>query len=369
MSRILAVGTQTPPHCYPQHQVRQFTYEHFSPVFPNIERILPVFDHAEIRQRYFCMPMEWYAQEHGFAEKNKHYIEQATALGSKAVQNCLQKAGIAPEAIDHIFFVSTTGISTPSIDARIVNETGLPSHILRSPLWGLGCSGGVAGLIRACDYVKAYPDRLALLVSVELCSLTFLAGDFSKSNLVATALFGDGAAAVLVAGDQAAERILKGPLQGSLSKHFPKGLAMADSISVFWPDSLDVMGWDVTDRGLRVIFSRDIPTIVHKQVLPGVEAFLTKNTLQIQDIGYLIPHPGGAKVVTAYQEILQTSAELFEDARQVLGNCGNMSSCTVLYVLQRFLEGQAVPPLKQPYGLMMALGPGFCTEMALVTSQ
>lgn len=346
MPRIASVGTAVPDYVFEQSSVRQFAREFFSGSFRNIDRLLDVFGNANIQKRHFCVPMEWFRLDHTFAEKNKLYIENAVTMGVRAIENCLEKVNLTPLDIDCLIFISTTGIATPSIDVRIANILGMNRHIRRLPIWGMGCGGGTAGIGRALEQAKARPGSRVLLLTVELCGLTFLKNDTSKSNLIATSLFGEGAAAALIVDD-----------------HQLSGPRIIDSRSTLWPDTLDIMGWDVTEDGLRVIFSRDIPTIVTHLVRPAVDEFLRDYQLTLKDIRQVIPHPGGMKVITAYEQALDLGPEMTHHAKEVIRNFGNMSSSTVLFVLEKTLEAESD---EGSYGLMTALGPGFCSELVLL---
>jgi alkylresorcinol/alkylpyrone synthase len=348
MSRIAAVRTAVPRHQVGQDEARQFCRALFQEAYADIDRFLPVFSNALIEHRYFSAPPEWFSSEHSFAEKNQLYIESALELGEAAITACLESAGLGPQDLDHLFFVSTTGIATPSIDARLINRLRLRPNIRRTPIWGLGCAGGVAGLSRAYEYTQAFPRERALLLALELCGLTFQRNDLSKSNLVATSLFGDGAAAVLVSGDETRDA----------------GPSILSSRSTLWYDSLEVMGWSINDRGLKVLFSRDIPTIVRDLALPALEAFLAAQGMTLQQLDHVIAHPGGTKVIEAYEQALGLANGKMARARDVLRRYGNMSSPTVLFVLEDFMRSGAIGAGE--YGLLTALGPGFSSEMLLI---
>lgn len=349
MPRIVSVGTAVPEYKFDQQAVKQVVRYMFKEDFPAVERMLSIFDNSEISERYFCMPMEWFAEEHTFTEKNQLYITHACSLGIKAITDCLARAGIETEEIDNIIFVSSTGFSTPSIDALILNQMKFKKHIKRTPIWGLGCAGGAVGLTRAFEYLKAFPRQRVLVVALELCGLTFQRGDYLKSNLIATALFADGAAAVLVCGEQAVEK----------NKTYP---VMLNSRSTFWQDTLSVMGWQVDDKGLHVVFSKDIPTFVKTHLKSNVESFLADNNLTLKKLKHFVMHPGGIKVIKAYQEAFSINQEATLHAQEVINKFGNMSSPTIFFVLQRALQncGQ-----KGELGLITALGPGFSSESIL----
>ncbi|QRG65592.1 type III polyketide synthase [Brevibacillus choshinensis] len=355
MPRIEAVATAVPPYVITQEDSMKLARRFFQDAFPDIDRLLGVFGNSQIHKRHLCMPLDWYESERHFAEKNKLYVANAEELAAQAARNCLGKAKLSADSIDCLMFVSSTGIATPSLDSRLVNRLGMRSDVTRVPLWGLGCAGGAMGLSRACEYARAYPERRVLLVSVELCGLTFIRQDMSKSNLVATCLFGDGAAAVLIEGDHA------GSQEQSSPRPYFRGAR-----TTTWPDTLDVMGWEVTEPGLKVVFSRDIPSLIHQSMRENVDTFLTPHDTSVDRLRHFIFHPGGAKVLTAYQRSLGLSAEATRLSSEVLRDFGNMSSPTVLFVLEKSMERNWEPG---DLGLLAALGPGFSSEMLLLEAR
>ena len=352
-STIRAVATAVPPFCYGQDEARRFSRILFGDVFPDIDRLMTVFDNAAIESRHFSSSVEWFYEEHSFEEKNRLYLESALKLGEEAIRKCLEASDLGPESVDHFIFVSSTGLSTPSIDARLINILGMRNDIRRTPIWGLGCAGGAAGLSRAHEFVRAFPEQRALLLAVELCGLTFQRNDLSKSNLIAASLFADGAAAVLVEGAAC--------LQTGAGRGGPRILSTR---STLWSDSLDVMGWEVNNHGLKVLFSKDIPSIVQRSVRPVLDGFLGDHGLALETIRHVIAHPGGAKVIGAYEESLGLHDGRMNFAREVLRRYGNMSAPTVLFVLKMFLDAETIRPSE--YGVITALGPGFSSEMLLI---
>jgi len=348
---IASVGTAVPPYKISQQEGREFVRQLFGDCFPNIDRLLSVFDSAQIDSRHFCVPIEWFSSVRHWKEKNDLYIENAVQLSAKAIKKALERAGLHLEEIDHLVFVSSTGLATPSIDARLFHHLKLKPNVKRTPIWGLGCAGGAAGISRGFDLAKAHPDQLVIVCCVELCGLTFLKNDLSKSNLIGTSLFGDGAAAVIVAGDEAAQ------------KHGFFGPNVIATRSTIWEDSIDVMGWDVVDEGLKVVFSKDIPTMVETKIRPEVMKFLRDHELSEQNITRYIAHPGGMKVLKAYEQALTLPSQALRHSRTVLRTYGNMSSSTVLYVLEKELEDAHQA---DEYGLLLALGPGFSSEQVLL---
>ncbi|MBE3590581.1 MAG: type III polyketide synthase [Firmicutes bacterium] len=358
MPRIIAVGTAVPPYVITQEEARRAAAEVFGRAFPDLDRRLDVFVNAGIERRHFSRPLEWYLTPHDFGERNRAYVETAVELGALACRRCLAAAGASPADVDALLFVSTTGLATPSIDARLMDHLGLRRDIERTPVWGLGCAGGAAGLARAAHVARARPRSLVLVLAVELCSLTFQWEERTKSNFVATALFADGAAAVLVAGDDvvAGDR----PAAGQPGGPAPAVLA---SHSYTWPDTLDVMGWEVSPRGLHVVFSRSIPSIVRRHVWVQTAAFLERERVPLSAVSRFIVHPGGPKVLDAYRESFGLEEQHLLAAREVLREYGNMSSPTVLFVLERALRE---PPPPGAVGLVAALGPGFTSEQVIL---
>lgn len=352
MPKIQAVSTYSPPHLLTQDIAEKFIGELFTGKMNKLERYLKVFKNAEILNRQLAMPIEWYRSNHTFSEKNDLYIELATEYGVKVIQDCLAEVpSVEVKDIDAIIFVSTTGISTPSIEARLINQLSFSDSVVRIPIWGLGCGGGAAGISRAHDYCLAHPDSLVLVICLELCSLTFQPDDLNKSNFIGTSLFGDGVACVLVSGDQVKK--LTNNVLPSI-----KGTA-----SKLLPNSEDVMGWRIEDNGLHVIFAKSIPSIIEKWFAPFVENFLSENKRSIHQISQFIAHPGGKKVLAAYETALELPKELLAPSSIILKRHGNMSSPTVLYVLQYVMEQQ---PKYGELGMMASLGPGFSGELVLL---
>lgn len=350
MPHILAVGTAVPEHIFHQYEVKEAVRKKFAKRFHGTERMLSIFENSNIEKRHFIVPMEWFEQEHSFAEKNALYIKYSTLLSTQAIIRCLEKTGFTIGEIDKIIFISSTGIATPSIDALLINKLHFHKNIKRTPIWGLGCAGGVVGLSRAFEYTKAFPDSKVLVVAVELCGITFQDSDVKKSNFIATALFGDGAAAALIVGDDVKTKI---------NKVTPN---IFNTRSTFWEDTLDMMGWRIGNNGMEVIFSKDIPSFVKKHIRNNIEEYLAIHNLDLADIKSYVVHPGGIKVIKAYQEALSLSDDAVEHAANVIKDFGNMSSPTVLFVLERVLNN---PARAGEYGLITALGPGFSSETIL----
>ncbi len=368
MPVIRSVATALPPHTLAQNHIRDLARAHFAPAFPEVERYMSVFRHAQIDTRHFVAPLEWFTSPRSFKECNDLFIASATALGEDAARRCLAAAGCAPSDVDHLLWVSTTGMAAPSPDAMLINRLGMHQHTRRTPIWGLGCAGGVAGLARAYEYTLAFPDQRVLLISAELCSVTFQWNDRSKRNLIASSLFADGVAAVLVEGDETGGQGIGGRRQGGVPAPIPDPPAPIPRIlgtqSTIWPDTIDIMGWDMVDTGMQVVFSSRIPQIVRTLMHENVSEFLAQHGLTIDDIDHWILHPGGAKVISAYESALAIDHERLAHTRAVLRECGNMSSATVFFVLEAFLRAGAPGPGE--YGVLAVLGPGFSCELALI---
>lgn len=340
---IEAVATAVPPHIIRQADAEAVARRLFDRDSSDIERLLPVFANAGIEKRHSCMPLDWFTEAHGWKERNDLYERHALLLIEQAAKACLDRAERAPGDIDAIVCVSTTGITTPSLEARLLERMAFRRDVRRLPVFGLGCGGGVTGLARAADLQRAAPDSLVLLLVVELCALTFRSADFSRSNIVATALFGDGAAAVLLG--PATER----PSLAAAGEHT-------------WPDSLPIMGWNIEDDGFGVLFSRDIPALVRRDFGVIADAFLERHGAGHADIAGYICHPGGIKVIAALEDAFGLAAGSLAIAREVLRDYGNLSAATVLFVLERMLASDPKPGRY----LMTALGPGFTATFQIL---
>ena len=344
---ILSVATATPPHRIPQPVAKDFARAMFSDVYRDIDRLLPIFDHSGVEHRNFCVPAEWFYEDHSFSEKNDLYVESALDLSEKAARRALDKAGADSADVAAVFFVSTTGLAIPSIDSFLLRRLGLSEHTRRVPVVGLGCAAGASGLGLAAHYASACrPGELVLLVAVELCGLTFQKGDRSKANLVSTALFADGAAAVVIGRDADGEAAAGPKLLGSYT--------------TTWPGTEDVMGFDVGEHGLKVLLSRSVPSVVYERMPENLRLALGSVGLSLEDIRHPIIHPGGAKVLDAFEEVLGLEPGGLDISREVLREHGNMSSVTVLFILERFLAGADHAPGE--HGVLSAMGPGFSAE-------
>ncbi|MCO5936294.1 hypothetical protein NAF17_12160 [Mucilaginibacter sp. RB4R14] len=348
MPHIAAVSKIDLPDKTNQQDVKAQAREMFSKDFPQADRLMPAFDNTGILTRNFVKPLSYYAETTTFKERNDEYIRLSLQYSVQAVEGVITKAGIDKDDITDIIFISTTGLATPSIDALIINQMHLNPHINRTPVWGLGCAGGVSGMAKANLAAKANPDAVVLLVAVELCSLTLIKSDYSKSNFIGSSLFSDGIVACIIKGDN--------------HKQPKQLLSIKAASSKLYYDSLDVMGWDFREDGFKVVFSKDIPTFIHTNISQDIEDFLEKQGLKLSDIKNFIFHPGGKKVLDAYVDALQIEGDFLKNTREVMNDNGNMSSVTVLYVLEKFVA----TGFADGYGLMLAMGPGFSSEMVLL---
>ncbi|MEA1651020.1 type III polyketide synthase [Nitrospirillum sp. BR 11164] len=345
-ARLVSIATALPPYRLTQEQALAGARQVFAHRLRDFDRLAPVFTHAGIEGRASCVPLDWYLEPHGWAERNALYLEHAVDVLARATTQALEQAGLKPTDVDAIVAVSSTGIATPSLDALIMQRLGMRPDVERMPLFGLGCAGGVLGLARAATWATARPGANVLLLVVELCALSFRRGDLSKANVIATALFGDGGAAAILRAD---------PNGGDTGPAF---LASAEHR---WPDSLGIMGWQVEDDGMGVIFAQSIPTLVREKLPEVVGGFLDRHRLTLSDLAGTICHPGGTKVLDALAEVLAPATEGLGDARDVLRQHGNMSAATVLFVLERRLR-QGTRGLQ----LLSALGPGFVAALGLM---
>ncbi|HYL34840.1 MAG TPA: 3-oxoacyl-[acyl-carrier-protein] synthase III C-terminal domain-containing protein [Bryobacteraceae bacterium] len=345
---IAGVASAFPPHQYDQRTLLRALQRHWGPKVDNPVFVERLQARVGVDTRHLALPIEEYYGLKSWGRANNHFIEVAQEIGQKALCCALSRAGLATSDLGALFFVSVTGIASPSIDARLVNRMGLPVNIKRVPIFGLGCVAGAAGVARAADYVRAYPKQVAAVLAVELCSLTLQQDDVSIANVISSGLFGDGAAAVLVAG---AEREAKGP-------------EILATRSVFYPNSEHVMGWDISEKGFRIVLSREVPEVIHDHLAADVDAFLEDNGLTRADIGAWVLHTGGPRVLEATAAALDLPEEALAVSWDCLRRMGNLSSASVLVVLEEFLTKKH--PAPGTYGILAAMGPGFCSEFVLL---
>ncbi len=348
MPRILAAASSLPPHQVSQGDLRQAASEIFADRLADLPELLRVFESSRIERRQLVRPLDWYLRPQSPAERQRVYFEDGFRLLAETAEKCLARSGFAGAEIDQVIFVTSTGLSTPTLDAYLINRLGLRPQTSRLPIWGLGCAAGAAGLSRAFDYCRAHPEAIVLLLALELCSLTFLPEDLSKKNLVASAIFADGAAAVLVGG---AETSRPGPRLRATGSHL-------------FPESYHLMGWEFVDQGMQLVLSPRLPAVVRQELPVLVDGFLRRHELSRGDLVHYLTHPGGAKVIDAYREALKLTGAELAITEEVLREHGNMSSVSVLMVLEKWLE-RGGPEQPGP-GLLSAFGPGFSAEMLLL---
>ena len=346
-TRILSVHGVLPPYRYDQTEITD--------VFAGVvargavnERILrSLHANAGVSQRHLVLGLEQYGELKSFDEANDLFLEHAVTLGAKALEDALAQAGLAASDVDLIISATVTGLAVPSLDSRIAAVVGLRPDVKRIPIFGLGCVAGAAGVARLNDYLVGHPDDIAVLVAVELCSLTVQRDDVSMPNLVASGLFGDGAAAVVAGGANRTGKV-----------------EVLDSRSRLYPDSERTMGFDIGGSGLRIVLDAQVPVIVGRYIGEDVDTFLADHSLTRDDIGWWVCHPGGPKVIEALRDALGLTDHDLAVTRESLAQIGNLSSASVLHVLADTLRER--PPRPGAYGLLMAMGPGFCSELVLL---
>jgi len=346
--RIVGAGTAFPKHYYPQSVLIAALEHHWGSRMENPQMLRRLHTRTGVDGRFLCLPLEEYPGLDTFGKTNRVWQQSAAELGSQSLCRALWSAGVDAGSLSALFFTSITGVCSPSIDAMLINKMGLSPNIRRTPIFGLGCVGGAAGLARAADYVRAYPDQIAALVSVETCSLTLQHDDLSIANLISSGLFGDGAAAVVVAG---AECDLAGP-------------EIIATRSFFYPGTEDVMGWDITEKGFRIVLSAQVPEVIREHLGADTDEFLRDHDLCRADIGAWILHTGGPKILEATQESLGITREDLAASWECLRKVGNLSSASVLVVLEEFFTRRR--PAPGTWSILAAMGPGFCSELVLL---
>jgi alkylresorcinol/alkylpyrone synthase len=348
MTRIAGVASAFPRQYYRQQEIANALKRHWDDGLGNPKVLDRLLTRVGVDGRYLALPIEAYDDLTTWGKSNNAWIEVAEELAEQSICRALTRAGLCEADLDAIFFVSVTGVASPSIDARLMNRMNLRSDIKRNPIFGLGCVAGAAGLARAADYVRAFPQQCAVLVSVELCSLTWQRKDLSVANLISSGLFGDGSAAVIVTGS---ERSAAGP-------------QVLGSRSSFYRGTEEVMGWDISEQGFRIVLSPEVPEMVRQHLARDVDGFLADHGLDRGAIATWIMHTGGPKVLEATAESLDLPDGALDVSWQTLRRVGNLSSASVLLVLEEFMNRRR--PEAGSYSILAAMGPGFCSELVLL---
>lgn len=353
-SRIVSVRGALPEHCYRQEDITESFATTMVEGSVNRAVVERFHRNACVDTRHTALPLEEYSRLEDFGQSNDVFISAGVELGSRAVVDALKAVGLTPADVDVVVSCTVTGLAVPSLEARVAQEIGLRPDVVRLPLVGLGCVAGAAGVARLHDLLRGRPDGVAVLMSVELCSLTLQRDDVSVANLVASGLFGDGAAAVVAVGPDH-------PLAQVADPTHPEVLA---SRSRMYPDSERTMGWDVGAGGLKIVLDSSVPEVVRQYIGDDVEHFLADHGLGADDLEWYVAHPGGPKVLEALQDALGVDRHALEMTWDSLRRIGNLSSSSVLHVMADTLADR--PPRPGSYGLMLAMGPGFCSELVLL---
>ncbi|MGB0035066.1 MAG: 3-oxoacyl-[acyl-carrier-protein] synthase III C-terminal domain-containing protein [Candidatus Acidiferrales bacterium] len=346
--RIASVASAFPQHYHKQEFLVEALKNYWQQQLPNTGILDRLDESMQVDGRFTVNPIPFYETMGTWGEANNSWIEHALDLGEKALCRALVKAGMEPEDLSALFTVSITGIAAPSLDARLINKMGLSTNLKRIPIFGLGCVAGAAGISRAADYVRAYPDQAAALLSVELCSLTLQREDLSMAHLISALLFGDGAAATIVVGDDCPS----------------DGPEILGTKSIFYPDTERVMGWDISEKGFTIVLSPEVPDTVMKHLGADVDEFLAENKLKRCDIKSWVMHTGGPKVLEATATALGVTAKELAASWDCLRKVGNISSTSVLLVLEDVYSHRR--PAPGSLSILAAMGPGFCSELVLL---
>jgi alkylresorcinol/alkylpyrone synthase len=343
---IAATATALPPYTITREDVKVYMGRVFDIPERRLEAMMSIVDNAQVHNRHSIFPLDYTIEPRPLSQTNNEYIEHAVKLGREAAEKCLERAGLKPTDIDMIITVSCTGFMIPSLDAHLINLMGFRSNVRRMPFTELGCAAGAMALGRAADYLKAEPGGNVLIIAVELPSLTFQRKDISQANLISSILFGDGAAAVVVSGKQ-----MKGP-------------KILKTETYTFPDSLGAMGFDLRDSGFHILLAKDVPEMIGGKIGGLVQGFLESNGRKREEIKGWILHPGGARLLGNIETELGLCKCDTQPSWDILGNVGNLSSATILFILQEWLEKR--PLQAGEYALAAAFGPGFSAEFLLL---
>jgi alkylresorcinol/alkylpyrone synthase len=346
--KIISAASAFPKYTFDQHSVTRALKALWRDQLEKPELLDRLHSRCGVKRRHFVLPLEAYERIQGWGQANDLWIEHAQQLGASAICRAITPLGLSVRDIDALYCASVTGIASPSLDALLVNRMGLSPNIKRVPIFGLGCVGGAACIARAADYVRAFPDQIAVALSVELCSLTWQRGDLSVANLISAGLFGDGAAAAVVAGSRTG---LEGP-------------EIIATRSIFYPNTEDAMGWNISEKGFEIVLSPSVPHVIEQHLRSDVEAFLEDHHLGLKDVSSWIIHTGGPKILEAVEKSLQLQSGELDLSWESLRRVGNLSSASVLVVLEQALKRQRCAA--GSYSLLAAMGPGFCSELVLI---
>lgn len=347
--QIVSATSAFPKHYYSQKTLLLALEQYWGERLPNPETLRRLHGRAGVDGRFLSLPIDAYPRLKGWGEANDHWIQTAVELGHCAIKRGLGNAGLDVHDVGAFFFTTVTGVASPSIDALLINRLGLPVNVRRTPMFGLGCVAGAAGIARAADYVRAYPDQVAVLLSVELCSLTLQREDLSTANLISAGLFGDGAAAVVIAG---------------AGRELEMGPRVLATRSVFYPETEQMMGWKISERGFEIVLSREVPNLIRARLGKDVDEFLADNGHAREDLGSWVLHTGGPKILEATGDALGLKNGQLEASWNCLRRVGNLSSASVLVVLEDVMKNRRPEP--GTLGLLAAMGPGFCSELVLL---
>jgi alkylresorcinol/alkylpyrone synthase len=346
--RIAAVASALPEHRYHQSLITAALKRHWQDQLEKPALLDRFHSRAGVHYRHLAFPLERYPGFETWGQTNSAWLEVAEALGARAIDAACRRAGLAPSELGALVVTSIAGVASPSLDARLINRMKLRSDIKRTPIFGLGCVGGAVGVTRAADHARAYPRQAAAVLAVEVCSLTLRHDDLSTANLIASGLFADGAAAAIVIGSERRE----------------EGPRILATRSVFYPDSEDITGWKISERGFEIVLSAALPELIRTRLAHDVDSFLASRGRTRQEIGSWIIHTGGPRVLEAIQDALGLSSRELEASWDCLRRCGNLSSASILLVLEHVMLARR--PAPGTLGLLLALGPGFCSEILLV---